>query len=478
MIKPVSGRLCQAVPAPIRLLGLLLLALALAWGCAKPVAPPPPPPPPPPVKVERPWFEPLSVDQALSRVAQMHPSTQGFSSWRDLEPGLKANLAYVSAKPAAQVAVDRPGLKLTWGAMRLTLEDLLAALPYLDGDPALLARVFAWYPVAQEDTLVTGYYEPFLEASLEPDPAYPYAIYGRPSDMLTVDLGEFHSRWKGQQLHYRLAKNGIKPYHSRGEIDFGGALKGKEAELAWVKDRIDLYFLHIQGSGRLILPDGSVKHVLYAHKNGRELAMLGRTMIRRGHLTRDEASAPRIRSFAQKNPHLAKELLSEDLSYVFFRLSDVGPFGSMGSLLTPLGSIAVDRSQIPLGAALAMTTPLPVPPQGGPGRLSGLMLAQDTGGAIVGNHVDLFCGSGPYSEFVSGRMKNPGQLHILVSNRALAELPPASGNGASAPENGNGVKNGNGAKIGNAGGNGTRNGNAGGNGTKNGHASGNGAQAQ
>jgi len=472
MTKPVSGRLCKAAPACFRLLGVLLFVLALAWGCAKPVTPPPPPPPPPPAKAERLWYEPLDVEQALARVAQMHPSTQGLSSWRDLEPGLKASLSYVSAKPASQVAVDRPGLKLTWGAMRLTLEDLLAALPYLDADPALLARVFAWFPVEPEDTLVTGYYEPFLEASLEPDPAYPYPVYGVPGDMLTVDLGEFHSRWKGHQLRYRMAKNGIKPYHSRGEIDFSGALKGKGAEVAWVKDRIDLYFLHIQGSGRLILPDGSVKHILYADKNGRELAMLGRTVIRRGHLTRDEASAPRIKSFVQKNPHLAKDLLSEDLSYVFFKLSDVGPFGSMGKLLTPLGSIAVDRSQIPLGAALAMTTALPVPPQGGPGRLSGLMLAQDTGGAIVGKHVDLFCGSGPYAEFVSGRMKNPGTLHILVSNRALAELPPASANGGSAPKNGNGVKNGNGAKNGNADGNGTKNGKPSGN------VGGNGAQGQ
>ncbi|MDP3427963.1 MAG: murein transglycosylase A, partial [Humidesulfovibrio sp.] len=403
MTRTLSGRMRKAAPASFRLLGLFLLALALAWGCAKPVAPPPPPPPP--VKVERPWFEPLSVEQALARVAQMHPSTQGLSSWRDLEPGLKASLSYVSAKPASQVAVARPGLKLTWGAMRLTLEDLLAALPYLDADPALLARVFAWFPAEPEDTLVTGYYEPYLEASLEPDPAYPYPVYGVPADMLTVDLGQFHSRWKGHQLHYRMTKNGIKPYHSRGEIDFSEALKGKGAEVAWVKDRIDLYFLHIQGSGRLILPDGSVKHILYANKNGRELAMLGRTVIRRGHLTRDEASAPRIKSFVQQNPHLAQDLLSEDLSYVFFKLSDVGPFGSMGRLLTPMSSIAVDRSQIPLGAALAMTTALPVPPQGGPGRLSGLMLAQDTGGAIVGRHVDLFCGSGHYAEFVSGRMK-------------------------------------------------------------------------
>jgi len=422
---------------------LLLFALALAFGCARPAPVPVPPPPPPPV-VEKPSYEPLSPAQALERARQMHPSTQGLGSWRELAPGLKSSLAYVSGKPAGALAVDRPGLSLTWEAMRQTLEDLLAALPYLDEDPALLAQVFAWYPLEQ-NTLVTGYYEPFLEASLEPNPAFPYAVYGHPKDLLTTDLGEFHPRWKGQKLHYRMTQNGIKPYFSRGDIDFKGALKDKGAEIAWVKDRIDLYFLQIQGSGRLILPDGSIKHVLYAEKNGRELAMLGRTVINRGYLTREEASAPRIKSFVQQNPQLAKELLSADLSYVFFRLSDHGPYGSMGKLLTPMSSIAVDRSLVPLGAALAMSVPLPAPKSGGPARLSGLMMAQDTGGAIVGNHVDLFCGSGPYAEFVSGRMKNPGQLFVLVSRRALESLPapqpaPWSGDAETAQP----VKNGNG----------------------------------
>jgi len=408
-----------------RLCGLLFCVLLLSFGCARPVTPPRPSPPPPPPVVEKPSFEPLSAAQALERARQMHASTQGLRSWRDLEPGLKANLAYVSGKPAGAYAVERPGLKLTWGAMRQTLEDLLQALPYLDEDPALLAQLFAWFPLEQ-NTQVTGYYEPLLEGSLEPDPRYPYPLYRYPPDLLEVDLSDFNLRWKNEKnkLYYRMTKNGIKPYFSREDIDFKGALKGRGLELAWVKDRVDLYFLQIQGSGRLLLPDGATKRILYANKNGRDLHMLGGTLINRGYLTRDEASAPRIKQFVRENPQLAQELLAVDKSYVFFRLSDVPVIvGAMNKPLTPMSSIAVDPSRVPLGATLAMSVPLPVPKSGGPTRLSGLMMAQDTGGAIKGNHVDLFFGFGAYADFCAGRMNNPGQLHILVSRRAMGLLP-------------------------------------------------------
>ncbi len=422
-----------------RLCGLLCCLALFAWGCARAPLPPTPPPPAPPVRppvVQAPSWEPLPREEALAQARRMSPATQGLRSWRDLEPGLKASLAYVRRKPAGATAFSRPGLSITWGAMRQTLEDLIAALPYLDDDPALLAQVFAWYPLEQ-DTLVTGYYEPYLEASLKPDPAYPYPLYGRPADMMEVDLGEFHPRWRGQVLRYRMQKNGIKPYYSREDIDFTGSLRGKGDELAWVRDRVELYFLQIQGSGRLILPDGEVKHVLYADKNGRELNMLGRTIINRGYLKPSEASMPRIREFVREHPDLTKSLLAADKSYVFFKLADNGPFGSMGKLLTPMASVAVDRSRVPLGAALAMSVPLPAPQSGGPTSLSGLVMAQDTGGAIVGNHVDLFCGSGTYAEYVSGRMKNPGALNLLVSRRALPALeqePAGDGQGGATPQ--------------------------------------------
>lgn len=404
------------------------LLLALAASCVAPPPPPappvqPPPPPPPPVVERGPLFEPLPQDQARALAARLSPAAQGLASWRDLEPALRQNLKYVSAKPARNTAVDRPGLSLSYAALRASLEELIALLPRLDQEPGLLAERFAWFGLRPE-TLLTGYYEPWLKASLSPAPGFPYPLYGVPKDLKTVDLGRFHPRWQGQILTYRLNGPGIEPYHDREEIDFAGALKGKAPEIAWVGDLVDIYFLQVQGSGRLVLPDGRIRHILYAGKNGRELALLGRTLIQRGLLAREEASAPRIRRFMAEHPELVRELLSSDQSYVFFRLADEGPFGSMGCVLTPLASVAVDRSLVPLGAALLLDTDLPAQNGGRPGatqRFLGLVLAQDTGGAIKETRIDLFCGSGERADFLAGNMKQRAQAYVLVSR---AVLPP------------------------------------------------------
>lgn len=407
-----------------------VLLLALAASCVAPPPPKPlPPPPPPPPALRGPLFEPVPQDSALKLCAQISPAAQGFASWREIEQALRQSLRYVCAKPAQGKAVDRPGLALTYGALRATLEELLTLLPRLDQEPGLLAERFSWYAVRPE-TLLTGYYEPWLKASPVQVPEYPYPLYGMPRDLKTIDLGRFHPRWQGQTLTYRLNGSGIEPYHNREEIDFTGALKGKAPEIAWVGDMVDIYFLQVQGSGRLILPDGRVKHVLYAGKNGRELNLLGRTLIQRGLLTREEASAPRIRRFMAEHPELMRELLANDQSYVFFRLGDEGPFGSMGGVLSPLASVAVDKSLVPLGAALLLDTDLPSPNNGqnagranGGRRLFGLVLAQDTGGAIKETRIDLFCGSGERAEFLAGHMKQRAQAYVLVSKAALAACP-------------------------------------------------------
>ncbi len=390
--------------AVLALLGLLLGLLT--QGCA-------------PRKPAEPGlgFTPLAASDSASLARDFRPGGQGLPSWRAMEPGLRRSLLYVSAQPPGGTAVERPGLVLTWAALRTTLEDLLRLLPELDRDPGLLAREFAWFRLAPE-TLLTGYYEPWLRASLTPDPAYPVPLYGLPPDLKVADLGRFHPKWKGQQLTYRVVGGEIAPYYDRRAIDRDGVLGGRGLEIAWTGDPVEVFFLQVQGSGRLTLPDGRYKHVLYAGKNGREFVSLGKVLIERGYLTREEVTMPRIKEVLAAHPELRQELLETNPSYVFFRLADQGPYGSAGQVLTPMVSAAVDRSVLPLGSVFALDGELPGEQGATPFR--GLMLAQDTGGAIKESHVDLFCGSDDHAEFVAGRLKSRVQILVLVSRRALS----------------------------------------------------------
>ena len=397
---------------------LILALLALLFGCAPraPRVPTAPPALPAPL-LEAPGYQPLSNSEAASLSIGMTPKAQGLASWRELAPGLRRSLAYVSSRPAEAAAVDRPGLRLTWADLRATLEDLLRLLPELDRDPGLLVRDFAWFRLAPE-TLLSGYYEPWLKASLTPAPGYPVPLYGPPGDLQVVDLGRFHPKWQGQQLTYRVVNGRVEPYFDRSAIDGKGALEGRGLEIAWTRDPVDVFFLQIQGSGRLVLPDGRVKHVLYAGKNGREYVSLAKILDQRGLMPREAASMPAIRSLLAERPDLRRELLDTNPSYVFFRLADDGPYGSAGQVLTPFVSTAVDRGVVPLGAVFALDTRLPVR-SGGEEPFRGLMLAQDTGGAIKQTRVDLFCGSDERGEYVAGRLKAPAQVLVLVSKRAI-----------------------------------------------------------
>lgn len=391
---------------------LLLVGLLLLPACA----------PKKPAEIA-PGFCALDQGAARSLSVLLTPGTQGFHSWRDLESTLRRSLAYVSSRPQGEIAVDKPGLRLTWSALRGTLEDLLRNLPALDRDPDLLARDFTWFALTPR-TLLTGYYEPWLAASPVPAPAYPHPLYGVPADLKVVDLGRFLPKWKGQQLTYRLEGDGIAPYYDRQAIDFGGALRNRGLEVAWTKDLVDVFFLQIQGSGRLVYPDGTMRHVLYAGKNGREFVSLGKVLDQRGLLPKDQITMQRIRAVLAAHPERVPELLSTNPSYVFFRLSDSGPYGSAGQVLTPLASAAVDRSFVPLGAVLALDSHLPEETPDGRvvdgERFFGLVAAQDTGGAIKETRVDLFCGSGQRAENIAGRLKAEARVYVLVAKRFLA----------------------------------------------------------
>ncbi|WP_420246965.1 MULTISPECIES: murein transglycosylase A [unclassified Maridesulfovibrio] len=345
-------------------------------------------------------------------------------SWMDLQKGIERNLRYLSRKPDNGVAAKYGRMQITWGMLKRTNEEMLSLLPLLEEYPELLEEKFAWYSMAPR-TLLTGYYEPYLEASLVPHPDYPYPLYSIPGDLQTLDLGKFHHRWKGQSLIYRQENGEVHPYYDRKDIDFEGALGGKGLEIAWVKDLVDVFILQIQGSGRLVLPDGSVKHVLYAGKNGLKYVSLGKVLIQRGLLPKEGMSMQKIKAFLGANPDLVQELLTTNPSYVFFRLDDEGPFGSMGTPLTPMASVAVDSKVLPLGSLALLTTRLPQQDGRGKTPFAKVVMAQDRGGAIKGTRVDLFCGSGPDAEYLAGHLTSWSHVYLPVSRAFLEEQEAA-----------------------------------------------------
>jgi membrane-bound lytic murein transglycosylase A len=405
-------------------LALVLLLAAFAVGCAKEV----PAPDSVPEKDMTPTYVLLGDAEAAGLSASLSVRVQGLGSWTALRPGLEDSLRYILRRPQNAVCVSRPGLRLTWGQLGDGVAELIGLLSRLDADPGLAAERFAWFKV-EPGTLLTGYYEPWLEASLTPGGEYRYPLYGQPDDLKTVDLGKFHPRWQGQSLVYREGRDGIEPYHDRAAIDAKGALSGRGHEIAWVKDPVDIFFLQVQGSGRLVLPDGSVRHILYDGRNGREYVSIGKELINRGHVPREEMSMQRIREFLSANPDKAGELMFSNPSYVFFRLSDVGPFGAMNTILTPRVSVAVDRTMTPLGSVLALKTSLMDYATGQADPFMSLVLAQDTGGAIQGTRMDLFCGSGSEAEALAGHLQEQSEVFMLVSRRVLDAQtcpPPAA----------------------------------------------------
>jgi len=269
------------------------------------------------------------------------------------------------------------------------------------------------------NVLFTGYYEPLFEAALEPDETYKHPIYSPPDDMIRIDLGLFNPRFKGESLTARIDGRNVVPYYSRGEIEAGQALKGRGLEIAWLKDPVDVAFLHIQGSGHLKLPDGTILTAGYAAKNGRPYRSIGARLVQQGKISREEISMQSIKTYLAANPDEVEALLEHNPSYVFFRILEGPVVGNIGVPLTPERSIALDADIFPKGALCFISTQKP---RIGPGGdilswepFSAFVLNQDTGGAIKGaGRADLFWGTGKYAEIAAGHLKHHGELYLLV----------------------------------------------------------------
>jgi len=375
---------------------LLTACLCLALLCACAVAP----------------RQPLLVEQGPERELAARVAATAAGDPAALTRAIEHSLVYVRTRPPEGKPFGADGPACTWGKLGDSLEHMRLLVPRLAEDPDLLVREFRWLEVRPEP-LMTGYYEPWMDASLEPDPRFPVPIYGLPADLRSVDLGRFHPRWKGQRLTYRLDEKGIAPYHSREAIDVQGALAQTETPIAWTRDFVDVFFLQVQGSGRLNLSDGSMRHVLYAGKNGHEYVSLGKVMIERGLVPAEEMSMQRIRAYLREHPHEVRELLNTNPSYVFFRLEQDGPLGAMGRTLTPMVSMATDSAFLPLGTILAVDAALP-DAGGTETRTAFLGLAQDRGGAIKGSRLDLFCGAGQRAEFLAGHLQAESRVYLLL----------------------------------------------------------------
>jgi membrane-bound lytic murein transglycosylase A len=274
--------------------------------------------------------------------------------------------------------------------------------------------------------LFTGYYEPTLYGSRRRGGRFTVPLLARPPDLVTVDLGRFRPDWKGRRIAGRVVAGALEPFPDRAAID-AGALAGRHLEIVWVDDPVDAFFLEIQGSGRVELAEGGVLRLGFAAQNGWPYTPIGRELVARGALKRDEVSLQSIRRWLADHPREAPGVMAKNASYVFFeREEGEGPVGTEGVVLTPGRSLAVDTAFLPLGIPLWIAGTVPSPAAAAPDRpLRRLLVAQDTGGAIRGPvRGDVFWGHGEEAAAVAGRMKNPGRLWVLLPKALAARLAP------------------------------------------------------
>jgi len=352
------------------------------------------------------------------------PRTYELQDWRSLPDWDGDNLA--EALPAFLLSCNALKNAPEWtsactAAAQVRRNDPMAAREFFESS---FAPWLVHSATGATEGLVTGYYEPLLHGSRHFGREFRFPIYAVPPDLLAIDLAQTNPQLKGIRLRGRMQDKRIVPYYSRAEIESGLApVRG--LEIVWVDDPVELFFLHVQGSGRIKLPGGDILRVGFAEHNGHPYVSVGKLLVDRGELPLDKASMQGIKQWAAKNPGKVVQLLQQNPAYVFFRElpgSTPGPIGAQGVPLTPGRSIAVDPLTTPLGAPvfLSTTAPLSMRP------LNRLVIAQDTGTAIKGPiRADFFWGFGDDATQSAGRMRQTGTMWILYPRGMQPrELPP------------------------------------------------------
>lgn len=299
-----------------------------------------------------------------------------------------------------------PFAKACAAAAAVSADDAQAARAFFETQFAPHALVSS---TAGDAGLVTGYYEPIVDGSRVQTGEHRYPVFGVPDDLVVVDLTAVSPEVRNLRLRGRIDGRRLVPYPSRGDIESRGI---PAPVIAWTRDPVELFFLHIQGSGQVRLDSGEQIRVGFADQNGHPYRSLGRYLVDRGELPLEQASMQGIKAWAAANPTKLQEALNANPSYVFFRELPAtdGPPGALGVPLTPEYSLAVDRRYVPLGAPVYLETTYPM----SEARLERLMAAQDTGGAIRGVvRADFYWGTGTEAGTQAGRMRQQGRMWLL-----------------------------------------------------------------
>lgn len=378
----------------------------------------------PPVAPPRPATPaPTTAEESLRRVSDVVlRELVDDGDWASLDLALERNRGWL--------ARQSPERSFVFGPRRVTAAEMAAALDRLRGwlkeDPSpteLAARLAAAFEPMIDVAdgagrmLVTGYYEPVIAGSLRRTADYAVPIYGPPPDLFQIDLGEFRDEWNGRSVTGLLQGNRLLPYPDRREIRRQGRLGGRE--IAWARDMVELFFVEIQGSGTLRLPDGGELRIGYAGANGRQYRSIGKLLIDEGRIDRERMSMQALRRYLAEHPGEVERVLDHNESQVFFRRLDGPPVGNLGVPVTPGRSLAVDQSLLPPGALGFLLTEVPGLDAWGEtiveAPLSRFVLTQDTGGAIRGaERADFFWGRGDEAALRAGLMRQPGRLYFLV----------------------------------------------------------------
>jgi len=363
-----------------------------------------------------------SLSQPVFQVVPVsaHPFFEDDLDFGHLEEAISGSIAYYQKLPS--------GRKFSFGKDTFSAAHLIRSLKrfllFIEKKPsgkelsAFIDQYFYVYAVMQngaaKSVLFTGYYEPLLSGSVKQTETFRFPVYPRPDDLVT-----FASGCRGKTEIGRDTGNEIIPYYSRQQIEEKGLSGINASPIAWVNDPVALFFLQIQGSGKISLGNGDMMNVHYQISNGHPYKSIGKYLINKKKLSKETVSMQTIRAYLNAHPDEVDDILNYNPRYIFFEITEKETVGCFNIELTPGRSVALDRSTAPAGALVFVQTKKPKVDTSGKisswVRFSRFLLNQDTGSAIKGpGRADIFWGNGNYAALAAGYMKHPGQLYFLV----------------------------------------------------------------